>query len=398
MLPTLDAVPEDAVLRLIDRRNIYFDRRFHAAFPSAATLADGSLLLTFRRAPDPRRLLGGFHDLDAEEGDSADFNQVDHLDPRSHVAALRLGGDLEPLGEARGLPCDGEAADQDPNLLRLRSGRLLLTGFSWRPVAPWIVPRLKAAGVGVAGSAAHHGVGFVFWGGWARWSDDDGRSWSERRDFAPVPGQPDLVPQERPYFGGPIRGRAAELADGTVLQASYALRPADGRGRALLHASCDRGESWEYRGVIAEDPEGGAGFLEPGLVQAANGKLFAFCRTTGLKGHVAVACSRDSGATWRPWRAVAAIGHPCDALPLPDGRLLVVYGRRHPPFGVRARLWDADKERFVKGPEIVLCDDAPSPDVGYPWAVGLPSGDIAVFYYVAARNGLRGIAAAILTP
>lgn len=387
-------------MRLISRQTVYFDRRHHAAFPSTAALPDGSVLLTFRRAPDPRHLLGGFHDPSDGDGDGvgADFNQVDHLDPRSHIAALRLDDRLAPQGDAWSLPCDVEAADQDPSLLRLSSGRVLQTGFTWRPVAPWIVPRLKAAGVGVAGSPSHHGVGFIFWGAYARWSDDGGRSWSDRRPLPIVPGQPDQVPGERPYFGGPVRGRAVELADGTVLQASYALRPSDGGGAALLHASADGGESWAFRGRIVEDPGGAASFLEPALVQAANGKLFVFCRTGGLNGRIAVASSHDLGATWRPWRSLAAVGCPCDALPLPDGRVLVVYGRRHPPFGVRGRIWDADAERFVKGKEIVLCDDAPSPDVGYPWAVARADGDIVVFYYVAARNGLRGIAAATLRP
>lgn len=377
---------------------IYFDRRFHAAFPAAVALADGTILLAFRRARDHRRLLGAFRDGAPDDDDAADFDRVDHLDCRSHIAAVRLTPQLTASGEAFMLPADAEAADQDANLLRLRSGRIVQTGFCWLPVSPWVIPRLQERGVGVAGSSAHHGVGFVFWGGYARFSDDDGRSWSPRRDLPIIPGMPDLVPAERPYYGGPVRGRAVETTDGTILQASYALRPATGCGAALLHASRDGGESWEYRGVIAEDEAGTVGFLEPALVEAAGGRLFAFHRTTGLKGRSAVSASDDGGANWRPWRKITATGHPCDAQPLPDGRILVVYGRRHPPFGVRARLWNPKTENFSRGAEIVVCDDAPSPDVGYPSAVALPGGDVAVFYYKADRRGLRGIAASVLTP
>jgi hypothetical protein len=384
-------------MRIVSKHNIYFDRRFHVAFPAAVVTDDGSILLTFRRGRDHRRLFGAFRDDDAS-AHAAEFDRVDHLDCRSHIAALRLSSDLTPLGEAVSLPCDAEAGDQDPSLLRLRSGRILQTGFYWQPISPWAVAGLRELGVGVAGSPQHHGVGFIFWGGYARWSDDQGRSWSAPRDLPVIPGMPDLVPGERPYFGGAVRGRAVETADGTVLQAAYIIRPATGRGVAVLHASCDGGESWEYRGEIAEDDAGEAAFLEPALAQSADGKLFAFHRTNGLKGRVAVSISDDQGMNWRPWRAINATGLPSDALPLPDGRILLLYGRRHPPFGVRGRIWNPDKETFTRGAEIIVCDDAPSPDVGYPWALPLPGGDIAVFYYRADSRGLRGVAATVLRP
>ncbi|MBM4044664.1 MAG: hypothetical protein FJ279_06080, partial [Planctomycetes bacterium] len=36
---------------------IYKDEPFYSAFPSAVTLADGTVLVSFRRAPEPRWLL-----------------------------------------------------------------------------------------------------------------------------------------------------------------------------------------------------------------------------------------------------------------------------------------------------------------------------------------------------
>lgn len=393
MFPPIRNLDESRLLQKISDQTVYFDRRFHAAFPAATMLADGTILLLFRRAPDHRHLAGAFRPPVDSERQAADFDRVDHLDGRSHLAGLRLAPDLTPLGPPFILPCDGEAADQDANLLRLSDGRLLQSGFCWRPVSPWIVPQLKELGVGVAGAPAHHGIGFVFWGGYVRWSDDDGQSWSERRDLPALPGWPDLVPQERPHYGGAVRGRALELPDGTILQGGYGSHPATGRGMAWLHASTDRGASWECRGVIAEDPAGPAGFVEPALAQTADGRLFAFHRTSGLDGKIAVSVSRDGGRSWEPWRALDAVGHPCDPCPLPDGRILLVWGRRHPPFGIRARLWDPDAEDFCTGPELVIRDDALSPDVGYPWATVLPNGEIAVFYYIVDDQGLRGIAA-----
>lgn len=379
--------------RRTDTRIIQHDPRHHMAFPTAVALEGGDILLAFRRARDHRHLLGPI----GGDETAANFDQVDHLDCRSHIAAVRLAPDLSPRGPAWSLPTDREAAEQDANLIRLKSGRLLQTGFRWYPVSPWIVEGLKARGVGVAGSPKHHGVGFIFWGGYARWSDDEGAGWSDDAPFPTVPGMPDLVPGVRPYLGGPIRGRPVQTADGTVLQASYAIRPDTGRGAALLHASSDEGADWEYRGVIAEDARGKVGFLEPALAIGPDDTVVALHRTTGAKGRLALSLSRDRGASWEAWRLERAVGHPFDALLLDDGRVLVTYGRRHPPFGVRARIMEFRDGEPAFGREIVVRADSPSPDVGYPWSVALPDGRVAVFHYLPDENGVRHIAATVIS-
>ncbi len=314
----------------VERLILYRDRRFHAAFPSVALRADGLPLIAFRRARDHRWLRGP-----GQPGDDA----VDHLDSRSQTVLLAgLPGDG---AEPRALPPDPQAADQDASLLALRDGRLLLTGFCWYPVPARQGEALRALGLGLVGSPQGTGDLYLFWGSYARWSDDGGLSWSPHRFLPGLPGHGDLVPGQRPLHGGALRGRAVELADGTILQATYAHHPATGQYASHLYASADRGESWAYRGPIAFDPDGKAGFCETALTPLPDGTLLALHRTTGLDDRLATSQSRDGGRVWEPWRVHPdVIGHPYDACPLPDGRLLVCGGYRHRPYGVRARLWD----------------------------------------------------------
>lgn len=391
---------------IADCRNhvVYRDPRFHAAFPSVAAMPDGRLLVAFRRARDHRWLRG-----EAYRSSAAGFDAIDHLDSRSQVALLTLDPDFadpdnrqETAQEPRTVPPDPQAADQDASLLVLRDGRILLSGFCWYPVPAREGEALRALGLGVVGSPQSTGDLYLFWGGYTRWSDDGGASWSPHAFLPPLPGHGDIVPGQRPLHGGPVRGRAVELADGTILQAAYAHHPATGRYASHLFASTDRGESWHYRSLIALDAEGKAGFCETALVDPGDGRLFALHRTTGLDDRLATSLSRDGGMSWEPWRAEEVVGHPYDACRLADGRFLLCYGYRHQPYGVRARLWTPSAKGKAgapgRGKEIVLRADAPSGDVGYPWAAALPDGRAAVVHYLCDPTGIRHIAASVLRP
>ena len=374
------------MLEILSHHVVYSDRRFYSAFPSAATLADGTVLVAFRRARDYRWLHG-----EPADGEN-DFNSVDHVDARSHLVIQRFTPDFEPLGEPQALPVDPEAGDQDANLLVLRSGRIVMGSFCWYPMSARHAARLKEKGVYFFGSPEATGAMFLFWGGCTRYSDDGGRTWSPHKYLPELPDQGAIVPGVRPMLGGAVRGRAVEAPDGTLLMATYTGGPYT----SYLFVSQDQGETWELRSTIARDAEGKAGFCETALHLTEDGRLIAFHRTTGHGDHLVTSLSRDLGQTWEPWVTQEVIGHPYDACLLPDGRLLVVYGYRHQPYGVRARVWDPYKGALDDAPEFVIRDDAPSPDVGYPWATVLADGRVAVCYYICDPQGIRHIEATLL--
>ena len=64
-----------------------------------------------------------------------------------------------------------------------------------------------------------------------------------------------------------------------------------------------------------------------------------------------------------------------------DGRLLVSYSIRRAPFGQRACLSRDDGKTWDYANEIVLRDDAPNGDLGYPASVQLDDDTLLTVYY-----------------
>ena len=119
-------------------------------------------------------------------------------------------------------------------------------------------------------------------------------------------------------------------------------------------------------------------------------------RTEGFDDHTTVARSNDHGKTFERWQDAGFQGHPHYALRLPDNRVLLIYGYRHPPFGVRARVLDGECTNLASAEEIVLRDDGGNGDLGYPWATLLSKQRALVVYYFNLADGTRHIAGTVL--
>ena len=363
-------------LHVRPRQTLYRDPTTFSAFPSIACLGDGTLLLSFRRAPDHRRLL-------KPSARDAAVDSVDHLHPKSHIALRRLGPDLTPLGEIWAMPQHPAAADQDTSLIRCRNGRIVHLGFLWLPVTEereQLQPPLN-------GMAQGSGPAYLAWHAYARTSDDDGASWSDYRPFPPDPLlRPDLdglVPGT-----AAIRGQAVETADARLLCAAYAGHLVAPVTRGLrLYESGDGGNRWRPVGALIAHSE--ARLSETSLVAWPAGRISLFARTARADDRIAYAVS-DDGISFTEPRLLPIRGHPTAAHPLTDGRLLLVYGYRHAPYGVRARILRPDRP-FDHSREEIIVADAPGPDTGYPWVAPVGAGRVAVVYYRADADGIRGI-------
>ncbi len=97
-----------------------------------------------------------------------------------------------------------------------------------------------------------------------------------------------------------------------------------------------------------------------------------------------VYASDDAGRTWGFLSRVNDFGSPGSLVVLPDGRLVMVYGYRLMPSGIRARVSEDGGARW--GPELIVRDDGGSWDLGYPNAWAMDDGRIGVIYYFNSKD------------
>ena len=368
----LVAAATDPGIRKVKDVIIYQDNRFHSAFPSVIQRPDGEWLVAFRRAPN--RLLWG-----------EDHNN--HVDPNSYLVMVRSMDGETFTTEPELIHANNWGGSQDPCMLQLRDGTILCFSYGWTFVRPDGIPNLKPPVREVAGGA-------IFNGGYFLRSEDGGESWAG-------PYRPPHVPPEklRDPFGEMIpaynRGAPVEGKDGRifwVVAAADRIEPFRTSNHLLI--SEDQGRTWNYSTPVAEDED--VLFNEASIYETPKGDLVAFLRTANFDDQACIARSTDGGKTFAPWEGMGWQGHPLHALRLPDDRVLLVYGYRHAPRGIRARVLNEECTDFATAPEIVLRDDGTTSDLGYPWSVMLDDKRVLVTYYMNVDGGLQHIAGTIL--
>ena len=262
--------------------------------------------------------------------------------------------------------------DRDTGLLVTRSGVIVLswfTGSGWQDLDRF---RGRADDSEIAAWARHYKkIGqetIDRWdGSWTRRSTDGGNSWE--------PAVPSIA--SSPH--GPI-----ELHDGSLL---YVGTGKPGHGELVSVGSTDEGQTWETIGCIPVPEENKAQmpYSEPHAVEVDDRRIVSLWRHIPRNRPDAAFMqqseSDDGGRTWTVAHPTPMWGYPPHLVKLHDGSILATYGIRRSPFGQRAclsydggRTWDIDNE-------IILRDDAPNGDLGYPSTVELAPGELLSIYY-----------------
>ncbi|MCD6408159.1 exo-alpha-sialidase [bacterium] len=189
-----------------------------------------------------------------------------------------------------------------------------------------------------------------------------------------------------PFLTGAIRDSAKVLPDGEIILPLYGTRK-DGLNGCYLIRSKDNGKTWGDVSLMTE------GYCEPGLVVTESGKMIAHLRAGGEckcpdDFFIYQIVSEDKGKTWTKPERLPMWGFPADIIQLSDGRLLTVYGYRRPPFGIRACISEDEGKTWDYKNEIIIRDDFPGADIGYPSAVEIEPGKIFVVYYGLEENTL----------
>jgi len=272
--------------------------------------------------------------------------------------------------------------DRDAGILVTRKGTILVTWFTSLAFEQYSGLRKRVEGPWRDHIAKITKEDRKKWiGGWLRRSTDGARTWGEFIDT--------IV--STPH--GPIAlkdGRLLYLGINYWWEARPRAKTPLGKERILALESRDDGRTWTIIGHVPI-PKGVSpgGFHEPHVVETTEGKLVGMIRHHGQPGDRVLwqTESRDGGKTWTEARPTRIWGLPPHLIRLRDRRLLVTYSHRRRPFGQRAcisrdggKTWDYDSE-------ILIRDDAPNGDLGYPASIQMDDQTILTIYYQIDKRG-----------
>ena len=258
--------------------------------------------------------------------------------------------------------------DRNPSILKLPDGRvhvsLYTSNWARRPDLRQRYPEQYAA-IESLSAGKNLGPKVIF-------SDNNGHT----------RGEPIKLPCSSPH--GPILGPNGDLwwtgresGNGRHCHAIYHSNTGGRKWRRYARISCS---AFPGEDKVKEV------FREPALAILSDGKWVATMRVN-LDGYVRQTCSWDSGRHWTVPRNLKIRGKPHHLLPLKDGRLLMTYGHRFFPLGIRAcvssdggRTWDLKNE-------IVLRHKGADTDLGYPVSIELDDGLVFTVYYYNNKEG-----------
>lgn len=343
---------------ILETKVISWEPQFYHGWPTVARRANGELWVTWS---------GG------REGHVCPFGQVHSMTSRD---------DGQTWSWPRVL-LDSAIDDRDSGVLVTAKGTLIVTTFTSlayerffvkgtadgdpqplnKAMAPAHFAKWKAAHLRL--NAAERKAEL---GEWCIRSTDGGLTWSTR--------MPTIV--NSPH--GPI-----QLADGRLLYAGKRLWTAD--KKIGVCESKDDGITWQWLAEIPARPgdDATAEYHELHVAEATNGTLIAHIRNEGKAdgGHTLQSESTDRGRTWSVPRVIG-FGIPSHLIRLRAGRLLMTYGHRRPPFGTQARI-STDNGGTWSDP-LVITDDCPRNDLGYPSTVELADGTLLTVWYESVEK------------
>ena len=365
-------------MKILGSETIYRDGEY-VAFPCMAKMPDGKIICAFRHARERQK----------------EFGHVTHVDPTAKDVYIVSEDGGKTFSSDFNIIVDDSMSDQDPCFNVLSDGRIIVTYFRWNLVPigqgadTWGRRNFKRYGRSLANTYDCYPEGVAY-----SISDDDGHTWKQ---------YPSLRIKNVPDCGG-VRGTIIEMPDGSLLMPFYGNLKLKELSRSGLIRSTDRGETWQYYSVMALDEKCEKNFLEANIYRTESGRIIGLFRTqsdylkkgvdfeeTYLNLHIAV--SDDGGKTFGSVQEIdnCWCSSPCQALRLKSGNVLLVYGYRKAPYGIRARICNAELTNISESEEFILRDDAPNGDLGYPHAIQLENGEILVSYYIPGQDGIRTI-------
>lgn len=148
-------------------------------------------------------------------------------------------------------------------------------------------------------------------------------------------------------------------------------------GRVICVRTHDGGHTWHLVSYVTPEPKGQDYAIMPSSVRLSASTILTAVRYGEW---IDLYRSDDNGQTWKyAGRPGPGVENPPSLVHLKDGRLVLTYGRRTAPFGIRARLSSDEGKTWSE--ERVLRDDGGCWDLGYTRSVQRSDGNVVTMYY-----------------
>jgi Neuraminidase (sialidase) len=170
-------------------------------------------------------------------------------------------------------------------------------------------------------------------------------------------------------------GKIVLTRDGSALMSVYGTSKVHSPSYEYIFKSTNMGHTWSLLSTVAEQVN------ETGILALPGKQILATMRTNKEQ-ELTTTRSVDGGKTWdTPIITTNANEHPGDLIRLRNGDILLTFGERNVPRGAAAMLSQDGGKTWDQHTRMVLADDAPIFDCGYPSSVELPDGRIVTVYY-----------------
>jgi len=348
--------------KVIDTRVISKTPDLYCGWPTLTRRANGQLLLVYS---------GG---------------RERHVCPFGRVELMRSNDNGESWSWPRTL-LDGPIDDRDAGVVETAQGSILVTTFTSLAYESRLQQELqkKAKGEPDAWSDEH----IQRWqavqkrtsekqrqaelGQWMIRSTDGGVTWSARYS----------VMVDSPH--GPI-----QLADGRLLYAGQKIW--DANKELAVYQSLDDGQSWSWLADLpTRENDLQRNYHELHVAQTKDGQLVMHIRNhnPANKNETLQCESLDGGTTWSVPHPIGVWGLPSHLITLHDGRLLMSYGHRRPPYGNLARVSDNAGKTWSE--PLTISNDGLVTDLGYPSTVQLDDGSLITVWYEKMFGSFRAV-------
>ncbi|MFS0490253.1 sialidase family protein [Leadbetterella byssophila] len=218
-----------------------------------------------------------------------------------------------------------------------------------------------------------------WWGAYVT-SEDEGLTWSTPQVMGKHAIVGDLL--------GPVKNKAIQLPDGTIISPTSMERRGTENGRdwrIYFEISKDNGKSWQVIPPINDGVQYDA--IQPSILIHKNGDLQILART--LQDVLVTSWSKDQGKTWSPLTP-SGLPNPnsgTDALTLQDGRHVLVYNHSVRSGENRNVLNVAVSEDGVDWKMVSVLENVPiHSGYSYPAVIQTKDGKVHISYTYARQS------------